>query len=300
MGLVDANRLPAAGAILHKGSAVDVPVAEVKQVNYVDRIYASLALFADRDRHQLTPVDLRLQEHRVFSQNGEDGVIDALVRTIDPPKFFVEFGVGDGWSCNTRFLAEVREWDGLYIEKEKRDFSVLESRYRFTSGIQCQNSEVSPTNVSQLFEKAGVPKRFGLLSIDIDGQDFWVWRALDAAFRPDIVVIEFNAEHEPGQRIVEEERDGSPRALGRLWGASLEALTALGRTKGYDLVHVEMARVNAFFVRREIAEKVALTGRVSHGSPNYGLRGRGLSDDVAYGQAPKEERRTVVVTPGQC
>lgn len=271
-------------------------LAEIKHVNYLDRVYASLAVLARRDFDSALPCDLRSAEHRIFSQNGEDGVLDALVRILEPPRYFVEFGVGDGWSCNTRLLAEVREWDGLYIEVDPSDFNDLEHRYRFSEAVACLNAAVTPDNVSETFRRFNVPSRFGVLSIDIDGQDFWVWRSLSDEYRPDIVVIEFNAEHEPGLSIVEAQTTQMHTPLGRHWGASLRAITELANSKGYALVHVEMARVNAFFVAEEVLQPFAgqISGRTSSGAPNYGLRGRGLSDEVAFPVADRTERQTVM------
>ncbi len=274
---------------------MDESVAELKQVNYVDRVYASLDTLCLRDKVSPLPLDLRVAEHRVFSQNGEDGVIDALVRALNSSKFFVEFGVGDGWSCNTRLLAEVREWRGLYIEVDTDDFNLLGHRYRFSESVTCLNAAVTPENVSEIFRAHSVPDRFGVLSIDIDGQDIWVWKALSEEFRPDIVVIEFNAEHQPGQMSVESPDVPDGAALGRRWGASLDALAGLAAAKNYELVHVEMARVNAFFVAEEVLQQCReqISGRTSPGSPNYGLRGRGLSDTDAFPSTSRSERPTV-------
>ena len=284
------------------GEIVDTPVAEIKHVNYLDRVYASLELLALRDRSPVASCDLRLAEHRIFSQNGEDGVIDALVRILGSGggnsrsmPFFVEFGVGDGWSCNTRLLAEVRDWEGLYIEVDRDDFDKLSHRYRFSDAVTCVNASVTPENVSEIFRAAGVPGRFGVLSIDIDGQDFWVWKALSDDFQPDIVVIEFNAEHEPGEMTVESRDVDRDAALGRRWGASLDAQIGLASAKGYELVHIDMARVNAFFVARDVLLpfRELISGRTSPGSPNYGLRGTGLADEVAFTSPNRTERETV-------
>lgn len=278
---------------------MDRSVAELKHVNYVDRVYASLALLRGRDLEPTLPCDLRLSEHRIFSQNGEDGVLDALIRILKPPEFFVEFGVGDGWSCNARLLAEVRDWAGLFIEVDRDDFGQLQHRYRFSEDVACLNEAVTPKNVSELFRRSNVPSRFGVLSIDIDGQDFYVWRALSDSFRPDIVVIEFNAEHDPSRSIVEVESIEQGLPMGRMWGASLSALVELAGTQGYELVHVEMTRVNAFFVAEEVLKPFygQVSGRTSRGAPNYGLRGRGLSDEEAFPVADRAERQTIVLSP---
>ncbi len=274
---------------------MDKSVAELKRVSYVDRVYDSLHILSLRDQASPSCFDLRLAEHRVFSQNGEDGVIDALIRLLDPPQFFVEFGVGDGWSCNTRLLAEVREWQGLYIEVDGAEFNTLEHRYRYSESVACMNAAVTPLNASEIFRNSSVPHRFGVLSIDIDGQDIWVWNALSEDFRPDIVVIEFNAEHQPGQMTVESEMLPFGSDLGYRWGASLDALISLASAKGYVLVHVEMARVNAFFVASEVLQshREQISGRTSPGSPNYGLRGSGLSDGDAFPSGNRADRPNV-------
>jgi len=273
-------------------------LSDFKNVLYVDRIYASLQTLENRNlAPKSTKRNLSTSELRLFSQNGEDGVIDAILRAIgDYNKFFVEFGVGDGWSCNTRLLAEVFDWDGLYIEIDDKDHAALQERYCKSSKIQCKKAAVTPANINELFAAAKVPKRFGVLSIDIDGQDYWVWKALDNAYQPDLVVMEFNGALDSTSLVVEEE--GIPQgALTATWGASLAALTDLAKKKGYRLVHIEMAGVNAFFIREKtIVEKsLALQGITENRSPNFGLRGRNHSDVTLYGNGEKKDRPQVIV-----
>jgi hypothetical protein len=277
-------------------------VAELKQVLYMDRYFAALSelrrrsLETGREHADLT--DLRLEELRVFSQNGEDGVLDALIRSLSPPPFFVEFGVEDGWSCNCRFLAEVRGWGGLFIEPDIHGFARLSERYRGQDSIKCLNTFVSPSNVSTLFAESEVPKLFGVLSIDTDGQDYWIWEALDSGFRPTIVVIEFNAEHPVESTAVEQQVDVVNGPLGRRWGASFAAMVSLAAKKGYELVHMDSTRVNLFFVAKEHADRCRTVGRTNPGSPNYGLRGRGLTDDIVYPNDVIKDRAQFFPKPG--
>lgn len=260
-------------------------VSELKHVLYVDRVYQALAEFRRRDANDSNVrgklCDLRLEEYRVFSQNGEDGVLDALVRHLNSPTHFVEFGVENGWSCNCRFLAEVRDWNGLFIESDAEEFERLANRYRLSKQIHCINTFVTAENINSVLAAVNTPERFGVLSIDVDGDDYWIWAAVETRYRPDIVVIEFNAEHPENAHAVPSKVVDGSTPPGSLWGASIGAITELARRKGYELVHIEMARVNAFFVASELLSRLSLTGRTSDGSPNYGLRGRGL--DVADG-----------------
>ncbi|MGD0091560.1 MAG: hypothetical protein ABSE73_16710, partial [Planctomycetota bacterium] len=103
-----------------------------------------------------------------------------------------------------------------------------------------------------LFEQYGVPREFDLLSIDIDGNDYWVWKKL-AAYRPRVVVIEYNASVPPDEAKV---MPYDPAFVWRktdYYGASLLALERLGRAKGYALVACDESGANAFFVARELA-----------------------------------------------
>ena len=97
-------------------------------------------------------VDLRLAELRIFSQNGEDGIIDAILRAIgDSPQFFVEFGVQDGSECNTRLLAEFCAWSGASFEPDAPQHSLLCSRYSGVGRVSIRHDAITPENVDQLF-----------------------------------------------------------------------------------------------------------------------------------------------------
>lgn len=272
---------------------------ELKNVLYVDRIYASLQLLRARETELPEQrFDLRVSELRLFSQNGEDGVIDAILRVINPAeRFFVEFGVGDGWSCNCRLLAEIFGWNGWFMEANENDFLRLDERYRFSKAVNCSNEYVHCENINKLFTEYNVPKQFGVLSIDIDGQDYWVWEALDSDYQPEIVVIEFNSALEPEEGRVEKKGIRPDYPLGRCWGASLGAMRALGKAKGYQLVHIDLAAVNLFFIRTEILEQSGsmINGVTQGRSPNFGLRGKDHPPDVLYPDGKLEERPQVVV-----
>lgn len=275
-------------------SDVAAQIRGLKEVAYVDKVYNGVA---EMRRRMAEPpsdtIDLRTAEHRIFSQNGEDGVVVELVRNFGSPTYFVEFGVGDGWSCNTRVLAEVLGWEGTYFEIDPNYHELLSERYANTTRVNCVNSAVTPASINELFRQAGVPSNFGVLSIDIDGQDFWVWEALSDSFRPDIVVVEVNLAYGLEESVTES-LDVQQSTLTTTWGASLAAMTKLAGRKRYRLVHVEMAGLNAFFVRDELVSARTIEGIVDR-SANYGLRGRMHSLDRVYGDAPQIPRPTTAV-----
>jgi hypothetical protein len=190
------------------------------------------------------PHDLTRYERRVYSQFGEDGILRAIFGRIGTTnRYFVEFGVEDGRECNTRYLAERRGWRGLLMDLEHEDPRRNLHRERVTA-----------ENVNELFEKYGVPRAFDLLSIDIDGNDYWVWRSLAPHWRPRVVVIEYNASAGPVERR-SIAYDPFFRWTGTNYqGASLAALAAVGTVQGYTLIACDSHGVNAFFVRDDLVE----------------------------------------------
>lgn len=185
-------------------------------------------------------LDLSPFEARVYSQNGEDGIIEAIFASVGTTnRYFVEFGVEDGLVCNTRRLLR-SGWSGLQMDPRRNRRGVVEAF-------------VTAENVNELFKMNGVPPRFDLLSIDIDGNDYWAWKAV-TSFHPRVVVIEYNASIPPDESrtIV---YDPSFRWDGTdYFGAGLLALSRLGRRKGYTLVGCESQGVNAFFVHDSLIE----------------------------------------------
>ena len=214
-------------------------------------------------------------ELRCFSQHGEDGVIaEILARVGIGAGCFVEFGIETGREGNCVFLADVLGWEGVFIEPDDAAYSELARKYAQAERVRTVNAAVTPDNVEDLFAAAGVPPDPDVLSIDVDGQDYWIWAALES-YRPRVMVIEYNAALPPGRWLVQ------PRGHPGAWdgtdyfGASLEALCSLADRKGYSLVHTDLAAVNAFFVRSELAAGALPPPHEAarRHQPNYFMRG---------------------------
>lgn len=241
-------------------------------------IYLSIAELRRRYRKQPeSKVGGRLTEFelRCFSQHGEDGVIaELLARVGIAARFFIEFGVETGREGNCVFLADVLGWEGLFIEPDEGAYPGLAAKYATAEGIRTVNAAVTPDNVEELFAQASVPREPDVLSIDVDGEDYWIWEAIEA-YRPRVVVIEYNAVLPPGRQLVQ------PRGHHEAWdgtdyfGASLDALTALADRKGYMLAHTDLAAINAFFVRDDLAGEAApAPDEVARRyQPNYFMQG---------------------------
>ena len=191
-------------------------------------------------------------EKQIRSQNGEDGILVEIFSRLKVRRgFFVEFGVQDGAQCNAAHLALDRQWSGVMIEGNDDYAPALKQRYEGTA-TRVVPAFVTAENIAGIFQEAGVPHDFDLLSIDIDGNDYWVWRALHA-YRPKVVVIEYNAVHAPPERWVMRYDPAHVWDGSTYYGASLASLAALGDSKGYALLCTDIRGVNAFFVRRELA-----------------------------------------------
>ena len=252
--------------------------AAQRALKHTDRsrgIYPALSELARRYRGTSDPPDLTAFELRVFSQNGEDGVLAEILRRIGVAgRTFVEFGVQDGTEGTTVFLAQVLGWSGAYLEADADAYAALERRFSASPRVRTVYAAVEPDNVEALFEQAGVPEEPDVVSIDVDGNDYWIWRALER-FRPRVVVIEYNGDLDPASRRVMPYERGFRWDHSSGYGASLAALEALGDEKGYVLVHTESAGVNAFFVRSELAGDLPSGAVVPRRSANHALMGLG-------------------------
>lgn len=195
-------------------------------------------------------IDLSLYEKRLISQNGEDGVIQKIFNLIGTTsKYYVEFGAGDGHFCsNTKYLREKYKWSGLLLEGSGKDIPEINLHKEF----------ITAENICTLFAKYNVPYEFDLISIDIDRNDFYVWKALSEFYRPRVVIIEsnfcLNYNEDKVVRYAPYESGCDDYS-----GASVLALYNLGRHLGYSLVYEESNGVNLFFIRDDILKKLSLT-----------------------------------------
>lgn len=199
-------------------------------------------------------------ESKVFSQNGEDGILRELfsrLRVANP--FFVEFGAETGEECNAALLAR-QGWRGVMIEGDPVAFARLRENYRELTEVQTIAAFVSRENVVALFRAANVPTEFDLLSIDVDGNDYHLWEAL-ADYRPRVVVIEFNAAYPPPRRWVMAYNPEHTWRHDDYYGASLASYAALGERLGYSLLGAGSNDVNAFFVRSDLLPHVGFPAR---------------------------------------
>ncbi len=191
---------------------------------------------------------------KIYSQNDEDGIIQEIFRRIGvAARTFVEFGVATGSECNTVKLL-IEGWRGLWMEPDP----LRANSIRRTFELFCQDEKlvvleksVTAENIDALLSEHAAGAEIDLISIDIDYNDYWVWKAITTV-RPRVVVIEYNASLRPPLSLTvpydpQGSWDGS-----NFYGASLQALVRLGAEKGYRIVGCSLAGVNAFFVRADL------------------------------------------------
>ena len=238
----------------------DLVTKRVQQLQRIGTQQLYLMGEAARDRILADPRyddPLRLERHgfKVYSQNEEDGILNEVFRRIGVTnRVFWEFGVQDGTENNTLYRL-VDGWRGAWIEGAAAH--VAKIRERFARAVEdgsltVREALVDRDNINALARELGLPRELDLLAIDIDGNDFHVWSALDA-LAPRAVVIEYNPKLPPPTQWVmrydpRHVWDGTDQ-----YGASLAALAALGERKGYRLVACNITGSNAFFVRQDLA-----------------------------------------------
>jgi len=214
-----------------------------------------------RLRFPVEPRSLRDHEFKVHSQWGEDGIIQYLIRQIDiPNKVFVEFGVTRYTECNTRYLLHNDNWHGLVMDGNADGIAYARAdRPYLYHSLDAVCAFIDRDNINDLIRGNGIKDDIGLLSVDIDGNDYWVWEAIDC-IQPRIVIVEYNSTF--GRRdavsIPYDPTFFRNRAhFSRLYyGASAPAMAHLGRQKGYTLVGGNTAGNNLFFLRDDVAEAV--------------------------------------------
>lgn len=183
--------------------------------------------------------DMRPYVKKVYSQAGDDGIIQHIFELIGTTnKRCVEFGE-KGKKGNTKLLRTDKGWKATLFDPNPL---TSDSHKEF----------ITAENVMDVFKKYKVPKIFDLLSIDIDGNDYWVWEALDeGVFKPRVVIIEFNPNFPIGDSRTIAYNPAHEYDKTIYYGASLTALQRLGRNKGYSLVHVE-SYLNLYFVADDL------------------------------------------------
>lgn len=228
-----------------------------------DEIKASIGKQLCFSQKNITPKNIKDIEFKVFSQWGEDGIIEYLINKI-PIKnnFFIEFGVEDYNESNTRFLMVNRNWSGCVIDGSIENIQYIKkSNYFWKYDLNPIHKFITKDNINDLIVKELSQLNVtdvGLLSVDIDGIDYCVLREIEC-ISPEIIICEYNAiiNNETPLTIPYDENfiRNDSHFSNLYWGANLKAYDVLLSNKGYVYVGSNSQNSNAFFIKKKLVEK---------------------------------------------
>lgn len=210
-------------------------------------------------------------EFRVFSQFGDDGIIQYLTDSVEVEhSTFVEFGVEDYYESNTRFLLQNNNWSGFVMDGSPENINSLLAWTDFWRyDLKAKPAFITVENINELIQEGTADwSGIGLLHIDLDGNDYWVWKELNV--NPPIVIVEYNSNFGSTLPVTVPYNPAFHRTEAHYsnlyWGASLAALCRLGDSRGYQFVGCNSAGNNAYFVRKD-----KMNGRIRALSPAQGF-----------------------------
>src|ERR1700682_5982244 len=228
---------------------------------------------ASRASRSLEHLDhLSEAEFRVYSQWGEDGILEWLIQRLPiSTTRFIEFGVENYREANTRFLLINRNWKGLVMDGSSQNIqTVREDEIYWRYDLTAVSAFINRDNINSLIIEGGFSGTIGVLSVDIDGNDYWVWEAIEVV-NADIVVCEYNAVFGDIYPLSIPYSPTFHRTVAHTsnlyFGDSISALCllALAQRKGYVLVGTNRAGSNAFFVRKKLFSSIE--GAIANNSP---------------------------------
>jgi hypothetical protein len=244
-------------------------------------------LLANQVRSRPIYENIQDAEFQVFSQFGDDGILQYLIEQTRPAvKKFIEFGVENYTEANTLFLLLNNNWSGLIIDGDSANIDfVRRSPWFWRQDLQAVAKFIDRGNINQIFEKAGYAGEIGLLSVDIDGNDYWIWESITIV-SPVLVTVEYNsvfgAEYPISIPYDPTFHRTKAHPSNLYWGTSLKALCFLAEKKGYAFVGCNSAGNNAYFVRKDrIGHIPVLTAEQGYIESKF-RESRGLDGTLTY------------------
>lgn len=196
-------------------------------------------------------------EFKVFSQWGDDGIIQFLIRRLNiSNKTFIEFGIEDYSESNTRFLLMNNNWSGYVLDGSGDNINKLKKTdYFWKYDLRAESAFISKENINDLMSKTGF-EDIGLLHIDLDGNDYWILNEIDLTdIRPTILIMEYNSVFGKERAITVPYNPDFYRTnvhySNLYWGASLKSLVSLAQNKGYGFIGCNTNGNNAYFIRED-------------------------------------------------
>jgi len=232
-------------------------IIDAKLNEKLDNIQKSLGRIAINQLKNINSDNINDYEFKIFSQWGEDGIIQYLINQIPiENKIFVEFGVENYKESNTRFLLENNNWSGLVIDGDEKNIqSIKQENLYWRYNLKAECTFINRDNINDIIKNSGISGDIGILSVDIDGNDYWVLEKIDV-INPRILIIEYNSLWGDSAKVTvpydEKFMRNNKHYSNLYYGASLNAMFHLAEQKGYSLVGSNSNANNAFFVRNDL------------------------------------------------
>ena len=225
-------------------------------------LHAKTLMSSNLWRNREDNFDLTSKEFRVFSQWGDDGIIQYLIRELNiENKNFIEFGVGNYYESNTHFLLVNDNWSGFIIDGSQKCMDIVKNNpFFWRYDLNLKTAFIDKENINDLLEYSNF-SNIGLLHIDLDGNDYWILDSLDIdKYSPDILILEYNSNFGP-DRFITVPYDPLFSCIdahysGQYFGASISALDSLARQKGYYFIGSNSAGNNAYFLKNEFLDTI--------------------------------------------
>jgi hypothetical protein len=226
-------------------------------------------------------------EFKVFSQWGEDGIIDWLINILPfIPKTFIEFGVENYEESNTRLLLINNNWSGIVIDGSQENIQNIKNQEIYWKyDLKAINAFINIDNINNLISHSNFGSEIGILSIDIDGNDYWIWEKI-YNIKPVIVICEYNAIfgdiHEITIPYDKNFHRNEYSKSNLYFGSSINALIKLAETKGYDFIGTNSNGCNAFFVEKKFSSFVLDKIKFKYVFPSKFREARDEKDNLLY------------------
>jgi hypothetical protein len=214
--------------------------------------------FQQTAREYLAGIEYRLQRAKyafrggTFSHSREQEMVWGFIEELLPtniPRFAIDIGAGNGIRWSNTYSLFLSGWQGFGVEADERKFVQLVRAYRDLPGVKACHSQIGPENAISILKQFQTPKDFGLLSLDIDGNDYWVLRTLLRQFRPALVITEINEKVPPPLRFVVRPEPNF-KLRHHFYGYSMAALADLCELNRYGILALEYN--NAFLAPMEL------------------------------------------------
>jgi hypothetical protein len=224
--------------------------------SFEEQKFLTANVLIDRNNQKKEISSLSELEFKIFSQWGDDGIIQWLINNIQiSHNFFIEFGVEDYTESTTRFLLMNNNWSGLIMDGSKTNIKKIKSKeYYWKYDLMAINAFITRENINIIIKEHVNFEEIGILHIDIDGNDYWIWEQINT-ISPTIVIMEYNSLLGIERAITipyEPDFVWTKKHYSNLYfGASLRALCHLAEQKGYAFIGCNSGGMNAYFIKKD-------------------------------------------------